>query len=267
MSRAPELGHVGQQRRRDLLAGARDVLTRGERFHEDDVGAGFAIFVGTRDRHRQTEAAAASVRAQMRMSFEALFAAATLRHISSTGTSFLSLRWPHFLGNCWSSICTRRRRSPPDAHGLHHVERLAEAGVAIDDQRQIGRAHDLARLAGHLVEGEQPEIGQRHRRGEGCAGEIERFEPGLFCQQRRNAVIGARDRAMPVLRAIRARRRAAVLSALRGRLELCCRHHGSPDCVRTCGTKTPARPNARCLVRENLDSRSCAVYSRRPYPT
>ncbi len=50
--------------------------------------------------------AAASVRAMMYRCRRALRAAATLAAMSCASASFLSLRWPHFLGSSWSSMWT-----------------------------------------------------------------------------------------------------------------------------------------------------------------
>ena len=50
-----------------------------------------------------------------------------------------------------------------DAHHVHDVQRLAVAGVAVDQHRQARRAGDLADEKRDLVDGDDAEIGQAHR--------------------------------------------------------------------------------------------------------
>ena len=77
------------------------------------------------------------------------------------------------------------------AHHVHDVERLAVAGVAVHQQRQAGRAGDLADEEAHLVDGDHAEVGQAHRRGHRGTGEIQRLEPGRLGLQRGLAVVRA----------------------------------------------------------------------------
>jgi hypothetical protein len=49
-------------------------------------------------------------------------------------------------------------------HRAHHVERIAVAVVRIDDEAQVGRAHDAAHLVCELGEREHDEIGRGERR-------------------------------------------------------------------------------------------------------
>ena len=79
------------------------------------------------------------------------------------------------------------------AHHVHDVERLAVAGVAIDQQRQPGRAGDLAHEEAHLVHRDDPEIGQAHRGGHRRARQVQRLEPRGLGLQRCLAVMGARQ--------------------------------------------------------------------------
>ena len=69
------------------------------------------------------------------------------------------------------------------AHQAHDVERLAVAGVAVDDERQIHRSADRPREEDELVEREHPEIGQGEAGGDGGAGEVERLEAGAASEQ------------------------------------------------------------------------------------
>ena len=74
---------------------------------------------------------------------------------------------------------------------MHDVQRLAVAGVAVDQHRQAGGARDLADEEADLVDGDDAEIGQAHRGGHRRAGEIERVEAGRLRLQRRHAVMRA----------------------------------------------------------------------------
>ncbi len=58
------------------------------------------------------------------------------------------------------------------SHGSLDVERLAEAGVSVAQQRQGRRQHDRPRRLDELRQRQQAHIGQRGRGGQGCAGEI-----------------------------------------------------------------------------------------------
>ena len=50
------------------------------------------------------------------------------------------------------------------AHHVHDVQRLAVAGVAVDQHRQARRARDLADEEADLVDRDDAEVGQAHRR-------------------------------------------------------------------------------------------------------
>ena len=78
------------------------------------------------------------------------------------------------------------------AHHVHDVERLAVAGVAVDQQRQTGGARDLADEEAHLVHRDHAEVGDAHRGGHRGAGQIQRLEPGRLRLQRGHAVVRAR---------------------------------------------------------------------------
>src|ERR1700755_1067085 len=107
--------------------------------------------------------------------------------MSWASASFLLLRWPHFFGSSWASICTapapasskartmcmtfsaspkpvspstriaRPAARPParvleGAPQVDAVQRLAEAGVAVDQDRQARGARHLADEEADLVD-------------------------------------------------------------------------------------------------------------------
>ena len=66
-------------------------------------------------------------------------------------------------------------------HGAHHVQRIAVAGIGVDDQAEIAVTHDAAHLVGELGQRLQHEVGHRefdgraHRTGENAETEADRF--------------------------------------------------------------------------------------------
>ena len=80
-----------------------------------------------------------------------------------------------------------------DADHVHDVERLAIAGVAVDQQRQAARAGDLADEERDLVDGDDAEVGQAHRCRHRGAGQIEGLKACGLGLQRRHAVMRARQ--------------------------------------------------------------------------
>ena len=77
------------------------------------------------------------------------------------------------------------------AHHVHDVQRLAVAGVAVDQHRQPRRARDLPDEEADLVDRDDAEVGQPHRRGHRRARKIERLEACRLGLQRRHAVVRA----------------------------------------------------------------------------
>ncbi len=59
---------------------------------------------------------------------------------------------------------------------VHHVQRLAIAGISIYEQRQSGRPGDLTDEETHIVDGDDAQIGQPHRCRHGGAGQVKRLE-------------------------------------------------------------------------------------------
>ena len=79
------------------------------------------------------------------------------------------------------------------AHHVHDVQRLAVAGVAVDQHRQARGARDLADEEADLVDRDDAEIGQAHRGRHRRAGKIQRVEARGAGLQRRHAVVRARQ--------------------------------------------------------------------------
>ena len=73
-----------------------------------------------------------------------------------------------------------------------HVDRVAVAGIGIGDDRDADRLDRQPDKADILRQGEQPEIGIAVRPRIAAAGQIDRLEPGLLDEPRRQGVIGPR---------------------------------------------------------------------------
>jgi hypothetical protein len=78
------------------------------------------------------------------------------------------------------------------AHRADHVDRVAIAGVGIGDDRDRDRLDRQPDKADILRQGEQSEIGIAVRSRIAAAGQIDRLEPGLFDEPRRQRVVGPR---------------------------------------------------------------------------
>jgi hypothetical protein len=79
------------------------------------------------------------------------------------------------------------------AHRVAHIERIAEARIGIDDERQVHGVANPRRVFGDLVQAHEAEIGQaerhvRHAR----AGDVERLETRIGDHARAQRVEGAR---------------------------------------------------------------------------
>ena len=114
--------------------------------------------------------------------------------MSCASASFLSFRCPHFFGSSWSSICTAARaRILERADHVHHVQRLAIAGVAVHQHRQRAGPRDLADEEADLVDRDHAEVRQPHAGRHRGAREVQRLEPGRLRLQRGHPVMRARD--------------------------------------------------------------------------
>jgi CTP synthase len=60
---------------------------------------------------------------------------------------------------------------------VHDVERLAVAGVAVDQQRQAGSADDLAHEKRHFIDSDNAKVGNSHGRRHRGARQVQRFVP------------------------------------------------------------------------------------------
>src|SRR5471030_259663 len=123
--------------------------------------------------------AAASVRAMMRKSgsWRASTAALILATASSVEITSLPEKWPQRLGATWSSSWMQSARALEHAHGVAHVERVAEAGVGVDDQRQVHRVADARGVVGDLMQAHEALV--RHAEphvGDAGAGDVDRLE-------------------------------------------------------------------------------------------
>ena len=191
--RAAELGHVGEQRRIDARGEGAEHLGGGQRLGEDRIGAGLEIQL--RARNGAVHAlAGGGVGAgdDEQMPPGAACGGDLGRHVVRIG-QLLVVQVAAFLRQ--QLVLDMHRGGAgilEAAHHVHHVERLAVAGVAVHQQRQAGRAGDLADEEAHLVHRDHAEVGDTHRCGHRRARQIERLEPRGLGLQRRHAVMRAR---------------------------------------------------------------------------
>ncbi len=80
-----------------------------------------------------------------------------------------------------------------EAHAALDVERLAEAGVGVAQERQRGGEGDGAGELDEVVEGEQSHVGHAGRRGQGTAGEVDRAEAEALGHLRHQGIEDAGD--------------------------------------------------------------------------
>jgi hypothetical protein len=79
------------------------------------------------------------------------------------------------------------------AHRVPHVQRIAEAGVGIDDQRQVHRVADARRVVGDLGQAHEGLVGQAEPHvGDAGAGDVDRLEAEVFDDAGRQRVERAR---------------------------------------------------------------------------
>ena len=137
----------------------------------------------------------ASVRATIRKSAEerAARAASILATISSTGTRRRPGSWPHFFGISWSSIWIAVGAAPLElGDRAQDVEGIAEAGVAVRDDRQRDRSRDLLEPDQHLVQGDEADVRDAQRAdGDTRAGHVAGRKAGLLDEPRGDDVVGA----------------------------------------------------------------------------
>jgi hypothetical protein len=79
------------------------------------------------------------------------------------------------------------------AHGVPHVDRVAEAGVGIDDERQGGGIGDRPGRPREVRQGSEADIGHAEPGiGEAGAGQVDRLEAEILDDARPERVGGAR---------------------------------------------------------------------------
>ena len=122
-------------------------------------------------------------------------AAARMRLVAvSRSTTFLPSRWPQRLGLNWSSMWQPARPAFSSSWTrAGHVHGLAEAGVGVDDRRQVRHPGDLPGPGGHLGEGGQPDVRQAEVVGQDGAGDVDPGEALLLDQPGRERVERARE--------------------------------------------------------------------------
>ena len=79
------------------------------------------------------------------------------------------------------------------ADRAHHIERVAVAGVGIDDQVRADPVANERQRIDHLGHGDEADVGAAEPGvGDGRAGDIERREPGLARDQRGERIVDPR---------------------------------------------------------------------------
>ena len=97
------------------------------------------------------------------------------------------------------------------AHRALHVERIAEAGVDVDDERQGAHVADPRRGLGELGHGQEPKVGHAELRvGDAGAGQIDRLVAEILDNARNQRVGGAGHQQRPPLLDELTKRRAAL---------------------------------------------------------
>jgi hypothetical protein len=94
----------------------------------------------------------------------------------------------------WEHLVFDMDRGDPRARtpdGAEDVELVAEAGVAVADQRDIDRVHDAARVTHHFGHGGETVVGIAERHGRAGAGHVDGGEAGLGDGAAGDAVDGA----------------------------------------------------------------------------
>ena len=78
-------------------------------------------------------------------------------------------------------------------HGALDIERIAVAGVGIDDEMRADAVADQRDRLDHLVHADEADVGPAEPRiGDRRAGDVERLEAGAFGDQRGERVVDAR---------------------------------------------------------------------------
>ncbi len=179
--RRAEFGDVGQDRHLDRL---RELLVHrqfGDRFREDHVGAGFDAGHRALDRrvqpfHRQ--------RIGARHDDEVVIGAGIDRGLDAVdhfllADDFLARTMAAALGaDLVFDVDGGRAELDHRLDGARDVEgRSAEAGVDVDQQRQVADVGDAAHVGQHVVEVGDAEVGQAERAGgDAAAGQVDRLE-------------------------------------------------------------------------------------------
>jgi hypothetical protein len=116
-----------------------------------------------------------------------------LPHISPTGHHGLAVQMPAALREALVlELDHRGAGALQAAHRALHVERVAEAGVGIDDDRHGHALGDARQRVLHLGEGGQAHVGAAQPGvGDRRARQVQRLEAGLLGDQRGQRVVDA----------------------------------------------------------------------------
>ena len=77
-------------------------------------------------------------------------------------------------------------------HGALDIERIAVAGVGVDDEMRADAVADQRQRLDHLAHADEADVGPAEPRvGDGRAGDVERLEAGLLGDQRRQRIVDA----------------------------------------------------------------------------
>ena len=196
--RLAALDHVGHQRHRraERRDDAGEIVARFRRLDEQHVGAGLAIHRGALDRavealdrHRVGARDDQRLARAARIDRGADLAAHLLRRDQR-----LAVEMAAALGEVLVLELDRGGAGALElADGAMDVQRVAVAGVGVDDQVRGHAVADQRQRLGHLGHGDEPDVRPAEPRvGDGGAGDVERLEAGLRRDQRGERVIDAR---------------------------------------------------------------------------
>ena len=237
------------------LGNLREIVARARRLDEQDVGARLGIEPPALDRAVEVldRRGVGAADDQRRLRLPRIDRRPDLARHLRRGNDRLAGEMPAALGEHLVLELDRRGPCPLEQpHRPLHVERVAVAGVGIDDQRAVDAvAHQRDRF-GNLGRGDEPDIGPPEPAiGDGRAGEIERVEAGCTRRCWRSA-----RHTRPARRRCRARaRRPSSRAASPFGLATC--HHGHallqhfPDelCCIMIARRTPQARCARATMR------------------
>ena len=187
--------HVHQLRRCQPLGQGADLVEGGDSFDKQDVGAsllkppgalhgGLEALGGAGVGAGQDEGACVAACVHGRLDLA--------QHLVG-GNHLLAVEMPAALGaDLVFELDAVGPRALQHPHRVVGVERVAKAGVGIDDERQVHRVADARRVVGNVGEAHEGLVGQAEPHvGHACAGHVKGFKPQVGHHAGREGVEGA----------------------------------------------------------------------------